>query len=280
MNRFIKGVVMEQKDIRLSGETKKPSIREAITKLLSDRKKRNRLIWISIATLAAAAAVIFCSVYLSECYRADGEAIEAYIGKEDISVYSMRDGVSVFAPMNAEAGLIFYPGGKVECDAYVPLMVALAERGILCVLVEMPFNLAVFGVNRADGITDSISYIDNWYIGGHSLGGSMAGSYLSKNADAFDGLVLLGSYSTADVKSERVLSVFGSEDTVMNSEKYERYRSNLPADLTEYIIDGGCHAYFGMYGEQEGDGKASITPAEQIAITAEIIADFMFTQSD
>ena len=41
------------------------------------------------------------------------------------------------------AGFIFYPGGKVGYTAYAPLILALAEQDILCVLLEMPFNLAV-----------------------------------------------------------------------------------------------------------------------------------------
>ncbi len=84
------------------------------------------------------------------------------------------------------AGLIFYPGGKVEYTAYQPLMAACAERDILCVLVEMPFNLAVFDINAADGIQEQYPEVGHWYIGGHSLGGSMAASYLSKHTEKFD----------------------------------------------------------------------------------------------
>ena len=34
------------------------------------------------------------------------------------------------------------------------------------------------------------------------------------------------------------------------------------------IIEGGNHAYFGSYGEQDGDGKANISNAEQIEFAA------------
>ena len=89
----------------------------------------------------------------------------------------------------------------------------------------------------------------------------------------FDGLILLGSYSTADLSGSglTVLSVYGSEDGVMNREKYDEYKSNLPEGFTEVIIEGGNHAYFGAYGEQEGDGTATVTPAEQLRQTAEAI---------
>jgi pimeloyl-ACP methyl ester carboxylesterase len=112
-------------------------------------------------------------------------------------------------------------------------------------------------------------------MGGHSLGGSMAASYVSKHTEDFVGLVLLGSYSTADLAGSglKVLSVYGSEDQVMNREKYEKYRSNLPEDFVERVIDGGCHAYFGMYGAQKGDGIPTISNETQINITADAIAD-------
>ena len=33
------------------------------------------------------------------------------------------------------------------------------------------------------------------------------------------------------------------------------------------MIEGGNHAFFGTYGEQEGDGTATIDNATQIAVT-------------
>ena len=99
-------------------------------------------------------------------------------------------------------------------------------------------------------------------------------SYLEKNAEDYEGLILLGSYSTADLSQSRleVLSIFGSEDQVMNREKYEENKVNLPEGFTEIIIDGGCHAYFGMYGPQDGDGTPTISNEDQIYMTAEHIA--------
>ena len=106
----------------------------------------------------------------------------------------------------------------------------------------------------------------------------MAAAYLADNISEFDGLVLLGSYSTADFSTSEdieVLSIYGSEDLVLNHEKYEEYSTNLPEDFEELVIDGGCHAYFGMYGAQAGDGIPTITNEEQIEITAETILNFM-----
>lgn len=64
----------------------------------------------------------------------------------------------------------------------------------------------------------------------------------------------------------------------MNHEKYDENKSNLPNDITEIVIDGGCHAYFGMYGAQDGDGTPAITNEEQIYLTAEYIVKMVATE--
>ena len=236
----------------------------------------------SIRSIAAVCAAVLlmvtaCGIYLGDYYRADMDAIEAFAA-EAVRTDTLPGGDLVFYPDSAEAGLIFYPGGKVEYTAYIPLMETLASEGVLCVLVKMPGNLAILDMDAAEGIPEMFD-IDTWYIGGHSLGGSMAASYLADHTDDFEGLVLLGSYSTADLSNSglEVLSLYGSQDLVMNREKYAKYRENLPSDLTETVIEGGCHAYFGMYGAQEGDGIPTITNEAQIAITAEAICDLVFS---
>lgn len=105
----------------------------------------------------------------------------------------------------------------------------------------------------------------------------MAAAYVSENIENFEGLILLASYSTANLSdtSLEVLSVYGSEDKVLSADKYEENKSNLPSDFEGIIIDGGCHAYFGMYGEQNGDGDATITQEKQITITANAIAEMI-----
>lgn len=245
-------------------------------KLLTDKRKRKTIIISASVVLALAIIAGACAIYLGDYYRADQEAIGAFL-PQDTAWKEQSDGTIVFEPEGATKGLIFYPGGKVEYTAYIPLMQACAGEGILCVLVEMPFNLAVLDVNAADGIQEEHPEIEDWYIGGHSLGGSMAASYLADHVEDYDGLILLGAYSTADLSATdlAVLSVFGSEDAVMNRRKYDENKPNLPIDFTETVIDGGCHAYFGMYGAQDGDGVPAITNEEQIRITVESIVLLM-----
>ena len=237
-------------------------------------KNKRKILIISIS-IVAALAIIFgvCAIYLGDYYRADEGAIAVFAPEENVTVSTLDGGNVVFEPQNATVGFIFYPGGKVEANAYQPLMAELARKGILCVLVEMPFNLAVFDINAADGIQEQYPHIEDWYIGGHSLGGSMAASYLADHVDEYEGLILLGSYSTADLSDTDldVLSIYGNEDKVLNREKYDENKSNLPDGFCEVVIDGGCHAYFGMYGAQDGDGTPTISNHEQIRLTVENI---------
>lgn len=250
--------------------------------LLSNKRSRRIFIITSSIVVVLLILLLACGIYLRDFYHADSEAIEVAAAASDVEYKTLDDGSIVLEPEGAAKGLIFYPGGKVEHTAYIPLMQACAEQDVLCFLVEMPFNLAVLDVNAADGIQEQYPEIDEWYIGGHSLGGSMAAAYLEERTDFYEGLILLGSYSTADLSDTdiSVLSVFGSEDKVMDREKYDDNKSNLPDDFIEKIIDGGCHAYFGMYGKQEGDGQPSISCDEQISETAEAICCLIKPHND
>lgn len=184
----------------------------------------------------------------------------------------------MFEPQNeVECGIIFYPGGKVEYTAYAPLMQACAEEGILCVLTKMPCNLAVLDIKAAEGIPELFPGVKDWYMAGHSLGGSMAATYIGENTEEFKGLILLAAYSTEDLSATEldVLSIYGTEDKVLNEIKYIKYNENFPEDYVEQVIEGGCHAWFGNYGEQEGDGEAEITSEEQQNLTVEAIISFI-----
>ena len=241
-------------------------------KQTSMRRKTKQVI--IIALLATVLLVVIGgTVYINTYYCAGESAVQAMVSSDQVTVNKTEDGVIIFAPSKPSAGVIFYPGGKVEYTAYSPLMRACAERGILCVLIKMTCNLAVLDSNAADGIAEQYPDIETWFIGGHSLGGAMAASYAAGHSDELDGLILLAAYSTEDLSGSdlAVLSIYGSEDQVLNRGKYESYKKNLPANMDEVVIDGGCHAGFGVYGPQDGDGIPTITSEEQIIRTAEEI---------
>ena len=229
---------------------------------------------ISIAILLGVLVSAF-AVYVGIYYPADDEMIERYVASSDVKIVE-KAGAILVGDENAKRGFVFYPGGKVEADAYIPLAVSLAEAGIFTVIVKMPFNLAVFGLNSANRYIRKYSRIEKWYVGGHSLGGSMAASYAKSHSHKVEGLILLGSYSATDLSATdvSVFTAYGSEDGVLDMKKYEKNLSNLPGGYSSLVIAGGNHSGFGMYGEQRGDGVRLITTEEQISIVTEMIDGF------
>ncbi len=230
---------------------------------------------VTLGVILTAVAVFF--IYVGSYYEADMEAIAAF-NYTGFDTREIDEGTTAYVPKGAyNTGIVFYPGGKVEHKSYIPLLQCLASKGILCVLVDMPFNLAVFDIDRATGCFEGFVAVKHWYMAGHSLGGSMACEYAVKNQGIFDGVILLGSYSSADLSSTafKALSIYGSNDEVLDKDSYEENRKNLPKNTQEYVIPGGNHAYFGVYGEQSGDGDASISNREQIELTAQKIVEFV-----
>ncbi len=242
--------------------------------------KRRHIVW-TVLVLLFIGITVAGIWYVNDYYRASTPAIASMESSEAVTVEVVNKSTTVFAPQEPIAGLIFYPGGKVEHTAYAPLMQALAERGILCVLVEMPLRLAVLDTNAAEGLIATVTAdyptVTDWYMAGHSLGGSMAASYAASHTDELKGLVLLAAYSTADLTDSNldVLSIVGSEDGVLNREKYAAYKGNLPDGWEEETIEGGNHAGFGDYGAQAGDGTSALEGSEQICMTAELIRRFI-----
>lgn len=227
------------------------------------KHKKLKIFCIVILSAFIILGVLF-GCYVNDYYHMDNTAEKALQSTKTVTVKVEKDR-TVFEPEKYDTGLVFYPGGKVEYQAYAPLMQKYAEKGILCVLVKMPFNLAVFDTEKAEDVIDDYGKVKNWYIGGHSLGGSMAAVCAAKNSDDFKGIIFLGSYTTENLKKTKLkgVSLYGSNDKVLNKENYRKYHENLPKNTVEEVLIGGNHSQFGSYGHQDGDGKAKITAEKQ-----------------
>lgn len=215
----------------------------------------------------------------ASAYPADATALAA-IADEDgpadgVSVRTLADGSIAFVADDPIAGMVFYPGAKVDPEAYAPLLTQCAREGITCVLVKPPLNVALLAVDAADGVREQFPQIDVWLLGGHSLGGVSACEYLARHEDSFDGVVLLASYPNTDLTGFGgfSLQIMGTEDGVLNRDAYASASASLPANGSETIIDGGNHAYFGNYGEQDGDGVATISREQQQEQTVAAIVE-------
>ena len=211
-------------------------------------------------------------VYAQFYYHAEKTATDYLNGTDDVNVSKISKGLFLDGYGN-NTTIIFYPGAKVEYTSYLPLFTNLASRGIDCYLVEMPFNLAFFGINSADNIIKNSSY-DHYFMAGHSLGGAMASSYVNSTHNNISGLIYLSSHSPKEIHVP-VLSIRGTNDGVINLTSYDNAKSLMKSNFTEVIINGGNHAQFGYYGFQSGDNQANITPESQQNQTAEAIIKFI-----
>lgn len=230
------------------------------------KKKRKWFIPLFAAAVLVCAFLIYTGIY----YHADASALTALVSDEAVSVTRTEYGWFFDGPSESDA-LIFYPGGKVEETAYAPLLHRLADQGMDVLLVKMPFRLAVFGTNTADKLMAMYRY-ERWYIGGHSLGGVMAANYAAEHAGQLAGVFLLAAYPIKDLGSVPLLvSIYGSNDGVLNMEKMDAGKQFAPDNSHRYIIEGGNHALFGNYGDQRGDGKAAISAEEQQRLTVEFM---------
>ena len=203
--------------------------------------------------------------YVSDYYRAEAVAL-AVMGQD--SGISQQDGLIILSPSYpTDTAIIFYPGAKVEAEAYLPLLDQIRQTGVTCMLVHMPFRMAIFDADAAEEVIARFPEIQHWYIAGHSMGGAMASKFASDHPDLVDGLILMGAYIYGDYPEENTLTIYGSLNQSVEDH----------IDYTENIVEiqGGNHAQFGNYGPQKGDPPATISAEEQQRQTVEAIAAFL-----
>lgn len=258
--------------------------------------KKNILIWCICFLIAIIfLTIIFIYFYLESYYRADSQALTdslVYSEANNLTINKDKNYITIL-PQNysKSRGFIFYQGGKVEEEAYIPILTKLAkESSSIVVIPRMPFNLAILDSGIASKIVSENSEIENWTLMGHSLGGSSAAIYISNLKvtesigsiqcikapcpqkcvleNKIDSLVLMASYSSSDISRKfkncfdtplKVISIYGSKDNILSKESYIDSKKNLPSNFKEIIIEGMNHSQFGNYGKQENDSDPNIT---------------------
>lgn len=225
-----------------------------------------------ILMVICVALIMATVIYAYNYYHAIG--IEAYITSSDKVAVTQTDDGYFFDGPGTENALIFYPGGKVDEKAYAPLLSSLAEQGVDCFLLQMPLHLAIFDGNKAEDIVSEYDY-ERYYLAGHSLGGVMASSYSASHKDGVSGLFMLGAYTISNLKDAQfpIVFIYGSNDDVMNKRLFDKRDSFVPSSCEIVVIDGGNHAQFGSYGNQNRDGSATIPAEEQWKITVDTILE-------
>ena len=241
------------------------------------------------ALLVAAAlfgvAVVAFVVWAGLARPAEPEPLQAAI--DDPAVEVTLGPVVELRPAGSEPvrGVVFYPGARVHREAYVATWAPIvAATDTLVLIPRMPLNLAFFGRGRAEGLIADTPEVDQWWVGGHSLGGAMAASWLGRQEPGtVQGLTLWASFSTGgagleDREDLTVLSVSGSRDGLATPADIAERRALLPDDARMVEVAGMNHAQFGAYGPQARDltpqisdeaARSALTDAHVAAFTAQ-----------
>lgn len=236
-----------------------------------------------IVAFVAVAVVVLAAVALLvvNAIAADpGPTAVAAMESDESTTVIRESGAYLLLPAAAPpscVGLVFYPGGLVEGEAYAAHLRPLAEAGHPVSVIDPPLNLAVLD---ADGATDAIARlpeVDHWVVGGHSLGGAMAGRFAAGSQVA--GLLMWAAFPPGDDdlsdKDLAVTSIYGTEDGLASADEVTGAADRLPPDAEFVAVDGGNHAQFGDYGTQRGDRPAGISAEEQRSIVVDASLDLI-----
>ena len=144
------------------------------TKNISRHKRRITLAAILLMVLVGLVGGFLW--YASDYYPAQDVAL-AVLAQDGDSI-TVQDNLTILSTQApSDTALIFYPGAKVEATAYLPLLDQIRQLGVTCILVDMPFRMAIFAPNAAQGVMEQFPDIQHWYLAGHSMGGAMASQF-------------------------------------------------------------------------------------------------------
>ena len=215
-------------------------------------------------------------IWASNPLKAEPIALAALESDSNVTV-TQGDYVT-FMPTNTKptTAFVFYPGGRVDYRAYAVPLRKIAEQGYLVILLPVQLNLAFFDVNAADRAIPDFPDIQEWTVGGHSLGGVAASLYAARH-DNLDGVVYWASYPADDaLKNSQMefMSIYGTLD-MGGMDSFDASRSLLPTDTQFVVIEGGNHSQFGNYGLQPGDPVATTPWEEQQAQAVDATVRFL-----
>lgn len=186
------------------------------------------------------------------------EALAASVRDADVIVEDGR--FLTLRPRRApeRMGVVVYPGAYVDIHGYVP----------------MPFELAVFGIDRVLDVQAANPDLKRWALVGHSVGGAMGPLFASRHPEALAGVLIWDSYPPSIAKfagyPRPVWHIHRARPDGSPPPAFAAERGEFPAASVWVPIRGGIHMQFGSFAEggYQEDWLAGITRAEQQAQVA------------
>ncbi len=180
-------------------------------------------------------------------------------------------------------GLIFFPGGMVQPEAYAPMLRTIAEQGYSIFIVKLPFGSAPLKSQEADVINQALEIISSnesiqhWFVGGHSRGAAIASRFAYAHGASFDGLILIGTSHPKEQAFDlsdstlAVTKIYASNDGLASPDEVKDNAIYLPANTTWVLIEGGNHSQFGYFGKLLFDNPATLSREQQQELTIDAI---------
>lgn len=228
-------------------------------------ERRRRLIrrriritgWTALTSLVV--TLIGFLTYFHIVFMAEREAtLEVF--RDDRVVVEVVEGSVTLSPVGdvPTVGILYIPGARVEPYSYLHALVDVAASGVTVVVMEPLFNMALLDRRSLDELTAAAPSVEDWILVGHSLGGVRA--CMLADDPRVTGLVLFASYCASDIShlTIAVHQVLASEDGLIDAEALRETRGFLPPGAVTTTIEGANHASFGTYGDQPGDGVATL----------------------
>lgn len=231
------------------------------------QRKHLRIAWVTFGILFI--------VWQFWTYQARGVPEEAYASVGRITYTETDDLMSFTVQDTRHPQLIFFPGGGVDPDAYIPLARRLAENGFTIHIVRMPYRMSTLGYEK---IIELFDWVNGEYIlGGHSQGAKMAATFAFEHPGMIDGLFLLGTTHPRDFslanQSIRTVKITAEHDGYASVSEVVENITLMPMSSSFYTIEGGNHSRFGHMGHLLMDGTATISREVQQARVADILTD-------
>jgi len=239
--------------------------------------------WKIIQTLWITFGILFI-LWMANSFRAHGFDRSILESDSKITI-AETDQFITFRP-NASSqpvGLIFFPGGMVQPEAYAPLLRTIAEQGYNVFIVKLPFGSAplqsqeTYVMEQALEIIDINASVQYWVVGGHSRGAAIASRFAVLHGGSFDGLLLIGTSHPKEAafnlsnSNLAVTKIYAANDGLASPPEVEVNAIYLPETTHWVFIDGGNHSQFGYFGTLLGDNAATISRAQQQELTVAAI---------
>lgn len=229
-----------------------------------------RVIWFSLVTIFM--------IWEWQSYQAKDVTSDLKQAKASVVVQLEEAKISFFNSQDKSIEVLFFPGGLVDPEAYIPLARILAENGYNTHIIKMPWRMSTKGYNQIKHLFDLNNKDKTYILGGHSQGAKMAAQFVFENENQIDALFLLGTSHPRDIDLSDLdipcLKLYAEYDGLASVEEVLANKNKLPSGSQLIEVEGGNHAQFAYMGHLLLDGKATISKERQLKLTSEYLLDF------